>query len=109
MHQRISPLSPIRRVSAAACSLLALLFLGSPALWSQTPSLSFQRISLEEGLSVSTILCILQDREGFMWIGTQDGLNRYDGYRFTVYRHDRADPVFDPQQLDSHTLRGRLR
>ncbi len=35
---------------------------------------------------------ILQDLRGFIWIGTQDGLNRYDGYEFMVYRHDPQDP-----------------
>jgi PAS domain S-box-containing protein len=38
------------------------------------------------------VRCILQDSQGFMWFGTQDGLNKYDGYTFTVYRHLRSDP-----------------
>ena len=54
--------------------------------------IKFDRISLEQGLSQSSINCILQDRQGFMWFGTQDGLNRFDGYSFKVYRHDAADP-----------------
>jgi signal transduction histidine kinase/ligand-binding sensor domain-containing protein len=58
----------------------------------------FDRISLEQGLSQSTVNCILQDRYGFMWFGTQDGLNRYDGFTFTVYRH-RAD---DPSSLSTN-------
>lgn len=53
--------------------------------------LKFERISLEQGLSQSTVNCILQDRYGFMWFGTQDGLNRYDGYTFTIYRHHAGD------------------
>ncbi len=53
--------------------------------------LRFERISLEQGLSQSTVNCILQDRYGFMWFGTQDGLNRYDGYNFTIYRHRAGD------------------
>ena len=54
--------------------------------------LKFERLSTEQGLSQNTVLCALQDRQGFMWFGTQDGLNRFDGYGFTVYRHDDADP-----------------
>jgi len=52
----------------------------------------FERLSLEQGLSQSYVNCILQDRRGFMWFGTQDGLNRYDGYGFTVFKHDALDP-----------------
>ena len=52
----------------------------------------FTQISTEEGLSQSTINCMVQDALGFMWFGTQDGLNRYDGYRFTVFRNDPENP-----------------
>ena len=48
----------------------------------------FDRISLEQGLSQSVVNCILQDSKGFMWFGTEDGLNRYDGYEFRVYKTD---------------------
>ena len=51
----------------------------------------FDRTSIAEGLSQSTVECILQDRKGFMWFGTEDGLNRFDGYSFTVFRHDPQD------------------
>jgi len=51
-------------------------------------SLRFDRLGIDSGLSQSTIQAILQDRYGFLWIGTQDGLNRYDGYAFKVYRPD---------------------
>ncbi|NUM67514.1 histidine kinase, partial [candidate division KSB1 bacterium] len=61
-------------------------------LFAQTAAVSFEHISLEQGLSQSVVTCILQDRKGFMWIGTYDGLNRYDGYEFTVYKHDNDDP-----------------
>jgi signal transduction histidine kinase/ligand-binding sensor domain-containing protein len=54
--------------------------------------LRFEHISLEHGLSQSTVFCVLQDSQGFMWFGTEDGLNKYDGFNFTVYRHDPEDP-----------------
>ncbi|MBX3057193.1 MAG: response regulator [Anaerolineae bacterium] len=55
------------------------------------PDLKFTHLSLEEGLSQTTVITILQDSRGFMWFGTQDGLNRYDGYNFVVYRNDPND------------------
>ena len=57
-----------------------------------TPPLSVQRYSLEEGLSQQAVNAIMQDTEGFMWFGTEDGLNRFDGYEFRQLRHDRGDP-----------------
>lgn len=56
------------------------------------PTLRFEQISIDEGLSNSWVWCILQDQKGFLWVGTKDGLNRYDGYRFTVYKHDPKQP-----------------
>ncbi|MGD8848763.1 MAG: two-component regulator propeller domain-containing protein, partial [Anaerolineales bacterium] len=53
--------------------------------------LEFDHLSLEAGLSQSVVLVILQDSLGFMWFGTQDGLNRFDGYEFKVYKQDPAD------------------
>lgn len=47
----------------------------------------FKRYSLEEGLSQGSVFAIEQDRRGFLWIGTQDGLNRFDGNTFTVFNH----------------------
>lgn len=53
---------------------------------SYSQNIRFEHISLEEGLSQSVVNVILQDRMGFLWIGTEDGLNRYDGYNFKVYK-----------------------
>jgi len=61
------------------------------SLFAQTYALDFERISIEQGLSQSTIFTILQDQQGFLWFGTQDGLNRFDGYTFTVFKHDAGD------------------
>jgi two-component system sensor histidine kinase ChiS len=53
--------------------------------------IKFEHISVEQGLSHTKVFCIFQDSRGFMWFGTEDGLNKYDGYKFTVYRHNPAD------------------
>jgi signal transduction histidine kinase/ligand-binding sensor domain-containing protein/DNA-binding response OmpR family regulator len=51
----------------------------------------FKRITIDDGLSQNFVPTITQDKIGFIWMGTKDGLNMYDGYRFTVYRHDASD------------------
>ena len=56
------------------------------------PNLRFDTISMEHGLSHSSVNCILQDSYGFMWFGTHDGLNKYDGYDVTVFKHNPDDP-----------------
>ena len=53
----------------------------------------FEHLSIEDGLSQNAGLDIFQDGRGYLWIGTQDGLNRYDGYSFKVYKHDPEDPA----------------
>jgi serine phosphatase RsbU (regulator of sigma subunit)/ligand-binding sensor domain-containing protein len=73
------------------CSTLSFT-LGLPArLPAQQPHLRFEHISLEHGLSQSNVQAILQDSKGFLWFGAQDGLNKYDGYEFTVYKFDPFD------------------
>ena len=52
----------------------------------------FEHLTSADGLSQDSVFAILQDRHGFMWFGTQGGLNRYDGYRVTQYRHDPNNP-----------------
>ncbi len=51
----------------------------------------FDHLTVENGLSFSEVRVILQDDQGFMWIATTEGLNRYDGYNFTVYKNDITD------------------
>ncbi|MBI5474956.1 MAG: SMP-30/gluconolactonase/LRE family protein, partial [Ignavibacteriae bacterium] len=52
------------------------------------PDLKFDHISLKDGLSNFTVTSIAQDRQGYLWFGTEDGLNRYDGYTFDQYLYD---------------------
>ena len=44
-------------------------------------------------MSQSSIFTIIQDKRGFLWFGTQDGLNKYDGYKFTVFKHNPSDSL----------------
>ena len=57
----------------------------------QPATLYFRNLNTDNGLSHNKVNCILQDKRGFTWIGTDDGLNRYDGYRFQVFRHEPSD------------------
>ena len=57
----------------------------------QDSKLQFERISLEQGLSQSIISTIMKDSKGFMWFGTQSGLNKYDGYEFVIYKNNPFD------------------
>jgi ligand-binding sensor domain-containing protein/signal transduction histidine kinase len=52
----------------------------------------FRQIGVAQGLSQATVRTMVQDRQGFIWLGTQDGLNRFDGTAMRVFRHDPIDP-----------------
>jgi ligand-binding sensor domain-containing protein len=56
--------------------------------YSYKGDLIFKKISIEQGLSQSSINSVLEDKFGFIWIGTDDGLNLYDGYGFKIFKHD---------------------
>ena len=83
---------PIARLCRFVLTPLLSSALVAVSLSAQERNIRFRRLSIDEGLSQSAVNCILQDRHGFIWIGTEDGLNRYDGYTFTVYKHDLDDP-----------------
>jgi len=50
--------------------------------------ISFNHLTIEDGLSQNSVLCVVQDSRGFMWYGTSHGLNKYDSRRFTIYKHN---------------------
>jgi len=60
-------------------------------LLSQTEVVQFEHLSVEEGLSQNTVWSVFRDERGYLWLGTSDGLNRYDGYKFKVFRNDPND------------------
>jgi ligand-binding sensor domain-containing protein len=72
------------------CHIILIVVCGTLG-YAQTGTVKFDRISLENGLSQSTVNAIAQDGLGFLWFGTQDGLNRYDGYGVTVFKHNVRD------------------
>ncbi len=84
----------MNRIHAGKGVLLAFLLLAVGGLpQSVQTDLKFERLSIAQGLSHSTVNCILQDHKGFMWFGTFDGLNRYDGHSFAVYKHNPQDSM----------------
>lgn len=61
----------------------------------------FSTLGIDDGLSQTVVTAILQDRLGFVWVGTQDGLNRFDGYEFRTFR---PDPAGDASLADAYVL-----
>jgi len=80
---------------------LAGLLIGTSGLLAQEMKIVFEHFNIRDGLSDGRVDCILQDSYGFLWFGTQDGLNRYDGYNFTVYDHD----IYDSTSISSSWIR----
>ncbi|MCP4154890.1 MAG: response regulator [bacterium] len=80
--------SPVVRIIVSLILLIAI----PVSLFTLEKSIKFHHLYLKNGLSQSTINAILQDKKGFMWFGTQEGLNRYDGYEFHTYRFSTDTP-----------------
>jgi ligand-binding sensor domain-containing protein/signal transduction histidine kinase len=85
-----------------------LLLSQSSIYYKPSDKISFEHITENNGLSYNHVTCILQDSKGFMWFGTKDGLNKYDGYSFTIYRHNPNDPFSIRQNYISTIYEDRL-
>jgi signal transduction histidine kinase/ligand-binding sensor domain-containing protein/DNA-binding response OmpR family regulator len=73
------------------CNLIILLI--SCTLFAQSGQYQFSQLNITNGLSHNQVTCIYKDSKGFMWFGTLSGLNRYDGYKFKIFRHSDSDPA----------------
>src|SRR5688572_26245554 len=71
--------------------LFSLLFPGFS--FSQKENIQFEHLSMKDGLSMNPVMAIAQDKKGFLWFGTQDGLNRYDGYSFKIFKTNDNDSL----------------
>ena len=68
------------------------LFIGLSFLgFSQKEDIQFEHLSMKDGLSMNPIMAITQDSKSFLWFGSQDGLNKYDGYKFEVFKTNDND------------------
>jgi signal transduction histidine kinase/ligand-binding sensor domain-containing protein/DNA-binding response OmpR family regulator len=93
------------KILSKISGLIAALVLASSAVIGQGtghPFYKFTHFSSQDGLPQNSVLTILQDNTGFLWFGTDDGLARYDGYNFTVYKHDPEDPY----SISNNVIRG---
>src|SRR5690554_6712386 len=62
-----------------------------PIAFSQNKDFVFRHLTISDALSQSSVISIVQDKNGLVWFGTRDGLNKYDGQQFTVYKHNAND------------------
>src|SRR6266852_5380382 len=79
-------------LSSISLQIFSLYWIVAPAIiFPQSPAPKFEHLSLEQGLSGSIVTSIVQDRQGFMWFATYEGLDRFDGYNFLVFLNDPSD------------------
>lgn len=89
---RLGAAGAAMRVLLAALVLACLLPLHAQAAAPGISNIRFRSFSVTQGLPQASVITIAQDRQGFLWFGTQDGLARFDGYEFRVYRHQQGKP-----------------
>ncbi len=86
-----------KKIDYCAALLVGALSTVAPA---QTENARFTRFTVEDGLSQGSVSAIIQDRQGFLWLGTLDGRNKFDGYTFQIYKHD----IFDSSSLSNNWI-----
>src|SRR4051812_2721355 len=79
------------RLASLLLPFLLVLFSCLYEIATAQPNIEFAHLTINEGLSQNTINCILKDKLGYLWFGTQDGLNRYDGSHFKIYKHKQKE------------------
>jgi PAS domain S-box-containing protein len=102
LSRKVSHRKSLRRYGTISVSLFLLLFLSTIShadIQDKVDDIKFERLSIGQGLPQSTIFCILQDKRGFMWFGTQHGLSRYDGHTFKLYDYNPKNPKSLSQNL----------
>ena len=92
-----------KRFALAGCLAICLLLIagGYSQVTDPFPILTFEHYSLDQGLSQSIVFAIHKDRRGFMWFGTESGLNRFDGYQFTIFKN----LPFDSSSISNNNIR----
>lgn len=93
-------IKPAYTFKANAAILFLLIFMSLSVSLKGQEDFIIQNLKLEKGLSQSSVWAFTQDKKGFIWVGTQDGLNRYDGYKYKVYKHI----PFDSSSLSSNFI-----
>src|SRR5215475_3729835 len=76
-------------------------------VWS-APPMQFTRLTAEDGLSQGAVMAMLEDSQGFLWLGTEDGLDRFDGYEVHRYVHDRMQSSSLPDNWVSTLAQDRM-
>ena len=84
--------------------LFFLSFIPESLSYSQCKTFLFNHINVRNGLSDQVVTCITQDSSGLVWIGTVNGLNRYDGYQFKIFRHD----VYNNTTISNNSIKDLL-
>lgn len=79
------------RIKHAFAGILGLLALLTAHAGPSARKLRFDHLSVTDGLSQMSVVSVVQDADGYLWFGTRDGLNRYDGYDFRIFRHELHD------------------
>ncbi|WP_167284916.1 EAL domain-containing protein [Marilutibacter alkalisoli] len=95
--------SPTARIANGLRGRLCMAWLAGAALWLACPMAGaairdhyFTSLGSEHGLAQATVQALVEDPQGFIWVGTQGGLHRYDGDRYQLFRHDPRDPASLP-------------